>query len=483
MALALYRKYRSRRLADIVGQSHVTDILARAIERDAIAHAYLFTGPRGVGKTSIARILAHEINKLPYDQESGHLDIIEIDAASNNGVDDIRELREKVQLAPTHAEKKIYIIDEVHMLSKPAFNALLKTLEEPPEHVVFILATTDADKLPETIVSRTQRFSFKKASQKDLIHNLTRIAKAEKISIDEDALALIAEQSEGSYRDSVSLLDQLQHSSASSNTITAADVEATLGLPPHTKITTLLDTVVAHEFDKVIKLLKVLDHDGSQPHLIARRAIAIILANTDRYKSLLPLVNELVTVGSSPMPYARLLTSFGMFSDSTKKRSAPTLVSIKQTDPVVEALVKKATEPKPKDDIVVPTTAKAALIAEKPKKKLVTKKTAAAAPLEWAALLASTKEASIALHSVLQKSAYDIDGTTLALYCRNDFYKKKLDTPKFRQHLGDALMELTGTEWDIETIPGSKPSENSQIAAVAAMMGGGEEVSVEALGD
>jgi len=161
MSKALYRKYRSKSLDEVIGQNHVTDILGRAIKQGRISHAYLLTGPRGVGKTSIARILAHEINKIPYDDDTTNLDIIEIDAASNNGVEDVRDLREKVQIAPVAALKKIYIIDEVHMLSKAAFNALLKTLEEPPEHVVFILATTDVDKLPATIVSRTQRFSFR----------------------------------------------------------------------------------------------------------------------------------------------------------------------------------------------------------------------------------------------------------------------------------------------------------------------------------
>ena len=151
MSQALYRKYRSKKLSEIVGQAHITRLLERALKRGAVAHAYLLTGPRGVGKTSIARILAHEINDLPYTDESTHLDIIEIDAASNNSVEDIRDLRDKVQIAPVSAPKKVYIIDEVHMLSKSAFNALLKTLEEPPDHVVFILATTDADKLPAKI--------------------------------------------------------------------------------------------------------------------------------------------------------------------------------------------------------------------------------------------------------------------------------------------------------------------------------------------
>ena len=197
MGVALYRKYRSRNLSEVVGQEHVTTLLSNAIKSNKLAHAYLFTGPRGVGKTSIARILAHEINELPYSDESTHLDIIEIDAASNNGVEDIRDLRDRVQITPVGAKKKVYIIDEVHMLSKAAFNALLKTLEEPPEHVVFILATTDIDKVPETIISRTQRHTFRRASNKDIVKNLQRIANGEGVTVDESALELIAKHADG----------------------------------------------------------------------------------------------------------------------------------------------------------------------------------------------------------------------------------------------------------------------------------------------
>src|SRR5690348_5210133 len=160
MGQALYRKYRSKTLDEIVGQAHVTTTLSNALKQGRFSHAYLLSGPRGVGKTSIARILAHEINGLPYTDES-HLDIIEIDAASNRRIDEIRELRDRVNAAPVSAKYKVYIIDEVHMLTKEAFNALLKTLEEPPAHVVFMLATTEVHKLPDTIISRTQRFSLK----------------------------------------------------------------------------------------------------------------------------------------------------------------------------------------------------------------------------------------------------------------------------------------------------------------------------------
>lgn len=171
MGQALYRKYRTKTFAETVGQEHVTQTLENAIKQGKISHAYLLTGPRGTGKTSIARILAHEINGLPYTDEA-HLDIIEIDAASNRRIDEIRDLRDRVNIAPTAAKYKVYIIDEVHMLTKEAFNALLKTLEEPPAHVVFILATTEAHKLPETIISRTQRYSLRPVPEEQVIAHL-----------------------------------------------------------------------------------------------------------------------------------------------------------------------------------------------------------------------------------------------------------------------------------------------------------------------
>ena len=181
MGQALYRKYRSRSLDEIVGQPHVVALLRQSIDAQTLGHAYLLTGIRGVGKTSIARILAHEINGLSYDETTTHLDIIEIDAASNSSVEDIRDLREKAMIAPVSAPKKIYIIDEVHMLSKSAFNALLKTLEEPPAHIVFILATTDVHKLPSTILSRVQRFNLRPISVEDITGHLKTIAAKEKI--------------------------------------------------------------------------------------------------------------------------------------------------------------------------------------------------------------------------------------------------------------------------------------------------------------
>src|ERR1700759_3819636 len=207
MGLALYRKYRPKGLADVVGQDHIVTTLQNALKAGKISHAYLFTGPRGVGKTSVARILAHEINGLPYTDESTHLDIIEIDAASNRRIDEIRDLRDKVHIAPTSAKYKVYIIDEVHMLTKEAFNALLKTLEEPPAHVKFMFATTEPEKVLPTILSRCQRFDLRRIPTSLIVKHLRAIAGQEKVLIDDAALQAIARGADGGMRDAESTLD------------------------------------------------------------------------------------------------------------------------------------------------------------------------------------------------------------------------------------------------------------------------------------
>src|SRR5947209_7941222 len=253
----LARRYRSSTFDEVVGQEHVAQTLKKAIASDRVAHAYLFNGTRGVGKTSMARILAKALNCLSSDKPTTEpcgkcdsclaiargddIDVIEIDAASNTGVDNIREVIENAQYRPARSRFKIYIIDEVHMLSKSAFNALLKTLEEPPSHVKFILATTEPEKVLPTILSRCQRYDFRNISSREIAGHLTEICKNEKIKADDDALLLVAKAGAGSMRDSLSLLDRLL--SVGEKHITVELIEQLLGLPKTQLIFDLAETI------------------------------------------------------------------------------------------------------------------------------------------------------------------------------------------------------------------------------------------------
>lgn len=307
MAQALYRRYRSLTLSDIIGQEHITSALSGALSQGKISHAYLFVGPRGTGKTSVARILAHAINGFDYQLEDHYLDIIEIDAASNTSVDNIRELKEKALIAPSQGKYKVYIIDEVHMLSKSAFNALLKILEEPPAHIVFIMATTDAHKVPITITSRAQVFTFRLASAEVLTDHLAKIAKQEGIAIERPALALIAKRGKGSFRDAISLLDQIS-TLKTNQTITAGDINSALGLPTEETISHLLTAFANNDAPGVTKSLQDLFSAGIKPETIAEEVLQRLVAAPEPV--FLPLLAELAGISGQRFPLARLLVAF-----------------------------------------------------------------------------------------------------------------------------------------------------------------------------
>lgn len=279
---ALYRKWRPRSFDDVVGQEAITDTLKNAIKRGKVSHAFLFGGPRGTGKTSCAKIFAKALNCtnlqdgepcnecancLAADQGAMN-DIIEIDAASNNGVDEIRDIRDKVKYAPTQGKYKVYIIDEVHMLSMGAFNALLKTLEEPPEHVVFILATTELQKVPATIISRTQRYNFKRISQKDLIARMKLILKEENVAYDEKALQVIAQVADGGMRDSLSILDQIL--SYDQDNIKYEDALKITGFAAQEKIETLfLNLMQANAEDSLSAIKELIAGGASSKNILS----------------------------------------------------------------------------------------------------------------------------------------------------------------------------------------------------------------------
>ncbi len=271
MYQALYRKYRPQTLDDVCGQDVIVKIIKNSILNNQINHAYLFAGPRGTGKTSIAKIFAKIINcEHPKDckpcgkcvscTQKNNSDIVEIDAASNNGVDEIRELRNKVNLLPAYGKYKVYIIDEVHMLTQGAFNALLKTLEEPPAHVIFILATTDPHKVIETILSRCQRLDFKKISNQAIVENLKKIAKKEKIDIDENALNEIAKLADGGMRDSVGMLDQAR--AYTEGKITINDIHDINGTLTESNLKELLENVINNELDEILEKIDKYNDQG-----------------------------------------------------------------------------------------------------------------------------------------------------------------------------------------------------------------------------
>lgn len=483
MGKALYRKYRSKSLDEIVGQKHVTAVLSRALKQGKIAHAYLLTGPRGVGKTSIARILAHEINQLPYTDESTHLDIIEIDAASNNGVDDVRDLRDKVQIAPVSASKKIYIIDEVHMLSKPAFNALLKTLEEPPEHVVFILATTNAEKLPDTIISRTQRFGFRTIGQADVVAHLTQIAKKENIKVDPAALDTIAERGEGSFRDSISLLDQLSSLADEKTGITLELVEATLGLAPHDLIGQLVGAVAEHNSQEIIKLVGQASDEGVQPIVLIDQLATAIKNKLAQQPQLVGLLDDLLTARESSKPDLKLLTALlghTVPKPKTAALAAPAPVISAPVETLKKAPAQAPVTPSPGKEVKPPAIAPVApsTVSATPAEQTRPVNPEIADDFDWEKLIEYVRTNHVALHSVLSKCSYEIDGTTLKLYTMRKFNKTKLDDAKYRALLATSLHATGAGSPDIETIPTPPPPKDSKAAAVAAIMGGGEEVSV-----
>ena len=523
---ALYRKYRSRTLDEVLGQEHVTSVLRRALEKGKIAHAYLLTGPRGVGKTSVARILAHEINQLPYDENSTHLDIIEIDAASNNGVDDIRNLREKAQVAPTSAPKKIYIIDEVHMLSKAAFNALLKTLEEPPEHVVFILATTDADKLPSTILSRVQQFYFHPIRADVMAKQLQNIAKKEGFKIDAAAAELIAERSHGGFRDGISLLDQLSVLASNKEPLTAAQVAAHLGLTDEQALEKLIATRETGDSAGALNVLRQLYEQGTDPQVLTAQLLRQLRANLAQRPELVELIGELIEISRHPHPDLKLLTIFARAPQRTIPATPPTISSESNvTDYVGNRVIDsserlssgslkdgrdgkssstiagddrpaKSSEQSAARDSDTESRSEALLsdLSRESGAATVGRENGTAnghgenasastftGTLDWQQFLDAAKTTSSGLYTLLNKCGHALTPDGLTLYAGTNFAKKKLDDAKYRPIISELIQQVAQTDLNITITSDKKPPEDEQLAEIAAMMGGGEEVKLDEL--
>ena len=361
--LALYRKYRPQTFEEVVGQQYVTKILKNTIDRNMTSHAYLFSGPRGTGKTTIAKLIAkllnceNPMNDIPCEKcpsciafnEKNHPDIIEMDAASNNGVDEIREIRDKVTLMPSISKYKVYIIDEVHMLSIGAFNALLKTLEEPPQHVIFILATTELYKVPATIISRCQCFNFEKISEEDIVKKLKYIVEKENIKVEEEVLNLIAKYSDGGLRDAINLLDKL---ACCSTNITIDDFYEIKGIVKEEELFDIVNALVNVNTKEALEKLDYLGKKGKNLILFATELIEylknmLISNNTygldkDKIFEMIDILNDTVNNMKNSC-YQKVLLEVAFLKVENL------LKNIEMVDNIEKAVKKEELQEKPKE--------------------------------------------------------------------------------------------------------------------------------------
>jgi len=436
---SLYRKYRSQTFADLVGQDAASRALQGAIISARVAHAYLFSGSRGTGKTSAARLLAKALNCTGRDRSSAEpcnkcqsctemtagaaLDLIEIDAASNRGIDEIRDLREKVNLAPALGPFKVYIIDEAHMLTEPAFNALLKTLEEPPPHVVFILCTTDAQKIPLTVIGRCQQFVFRRHSEEQIVSRLTHIAKAEKVQVDGDAMGLIARTAQGSMRDAVGLLDQLVP--LASGPISLESARSLLGIADPRLLDSLLDHVLAGQAAEALAELNRVYSVGAELRQVVR---GLMEGCRDRLVASLTRRDQVTARRLSGVMDALL------HLDGEVRRHAEPRFLVEAT------LTRLAVEAGGGEAVVTPVVVATSVVVP-PSVEVKVESAAALAPVVgWSEVL---EKLNRTVRAAYLDAKPEVDGSTLILWFRYGFHHKKAQEqslqlmPHVKAWLGD----------------------------------------------
>ncbi|MCL4529989.1 MAG: DNA polymerase III subunit gamma/tau [Chloroflexi bacterium] len=519
MSQALYRKYRPQGWAEVIGQDHVVQTLKNAVAADRVGHAYLFAGPRGTGKTTLARLLAKAVNCLNEDRtkrpcsecenckavsENRFLDLIEIDAASNTSVDDVRDLRDKINFSPSQGKYKIYIIDEVHMLSTAAFNALLKTLEEPPPHAIFVLATTEIHKIPATVLSRCQRHEFRRVPVNEIVANLRQIVKAEKIQADDDALAVIAHQASGSLRDAQSLLDQL----ASTGTkITLQLTQTVLGTATSQTVLDLIASIRENEAGRGLETIHHALDSGADPRSLARQVVEYLrglmlvqLGNGDQVETTKD-VRERMTLDArsfSTPNVLRMMKAFNSAAVDTRGGWQPSLslelalaesLEIPSETPVSNSGSKaapvKQTKPSAENQTVKKESAKSAALSEVEGSKKEAKVSLAEINKSWKDIRAVIKPAHPAVEALLNScKPMDVRGDELMLGFQSETVRGLMDKPENLDVTQKAIADVLGVTLTVKCVvtnaKGKLPPHVSADGMVAtALDHGGEIVDVQ----